>query len=121
MTAKILTSYWAKPIPVRNRDWSATYDDYDGAEDSSNRGEIGLGATEQEAIDDLTENHPRGVAVHVREDADRMRLALELIASLQVGPETCAVELLCSVVATAKAALGEPVSGSGLDSLGERS
>lgn len=58
---------------------------------------------------DLTENHPRGVAVHVREDADRMRLALQLIASLPVGEDDKRLSL---AVNTAKAALGEPVSGS---------
>lgn len=34
--------------------WSAVDDDtYDGAEDSTTRAQIGWGATEQEAIDDL--------------------------------------------------------------------
>jgi hypothetical protein len=51
--AKLNTHYWAKPIPDRSYDWSATYDDYDGAEDSSNRNMIGYGKTEAEAIADL--------------------------------------------------------------------
>ncbi len=47
----IKTNYWAKPIPNRNFDWSAVDDDtYDG-EGSP----VGYGATEQEAIADLTE------------------------------------------------------------------
>lgn len=60
MTQKILTAYWAKPIPRRDCDWSATYDDYEGGDGYSEpSGPIGFGATEQEAIDDLVENHPR--------------------------------------------------------------
>jgi hypothetical protein len=50
---KIHTSHDYPPIPVRDMDWSAVTDNYDGAEDSSTRNQIGRGATEQEAIDDL--------------------------------------------------------------------
>jgi hypothetical protein len=50
---KIITYYWAKPIPVRDYDWEAVTDDYDGAPDSPLRGQIGYGTTEQEAVDDL--------------------------------------------------------------------
>ena len=56
---KINTQYIFPPIPVRTMDWCATYDSYDGAPDSPNRGEIGYGETEQEAIDDLVNNFPR--------------------------------------------------------------
>jgi hypothetical protein len=43
----IRTTYWAKPIPLRQFDWEAVTDNYEpGAP-------IGYGATEQEAIDDL--------------------------------------------------------------------
>ena len=56
---KIRTSFVYPPIPDRRFDWQAVYDDYDGAEDSGNRGEIGYGRTEAEAIADLTENFPR--------------------------------------------------------------
>ena len=49
----IHTSNVLPPIPDRRFDWSATEDNYDGAEDSSNRYQIGYGRTEQEAIDDL--------------------------------------------------------------------
>jgi hypothetical protein len=55
----ITTSFIHPPIPNRNFDWSATYDDYDGAEDSGNRNQVGFGPTEAAAIEDLTENHPR--------------------------------------------------------------
>ena len=65
-TPKIRTDFWMKPIPPRQFDWSATYDDYDGAEDSGNRGQIGYGRTEAEAIADLRENYPR------KSEADRM-------------------------------------------------
>lgn len=44
---KIVTSFWAKPIPPREFDWSATIDGYEPGDP------IGYGATEQEAIEDL--------------------------------------------------------------------
>ena len=52
---KIRTDYWPKPIPPRQFDWSAVVDDdsYDGAPDSGNRHQVGYGATEQAAVDDL--------------------------------------------------------------------
>jgi hypothetical protein len=50
---KIHTSFDYPPIPVRSMDWSAVTDDYDGAEDSGNRGQIGRGPTEEAAIADL--------------------------------------------------------------------
>lgn len=52
---KVHTNFDYPPIPVRTMDWSAVSDNYDGAEDSSNRSQIGRGATEQEAIADLLE------------------------------------------------------------------
>lgn len=56
---KINTHHGFPPVFSRLPFWTATYDDYDGAEDSSNRGHIGYGTTEAEAIADLTANHPR--------------------------------------------------------------
>lgn len=50
---KIRTDSVYPPIPDRSFDWQAITDDYDGAEDSSTRNQIGRGATEQEAINDL--------------------------------------------------------------------
>lgn len=50
---KIVTEFWMKPIPLRQFDWSAVTEDYDGAEDS--HCPIGHGATEAEAIADLLE------------------------------------------------------------------
>lgn len=48
MTArKIVTKYDPPPIPFRDADWSAVYDDYDLGSP------IGHGATEAEAIEDL--------------------------------------------------------------------
>ncbi len=44
---KIQTSYIYPPIPIRNFDWSATFDNYEPGQP------IGHGATEQEAIEDL--------------------------------------------------------------------
>jgi hypothetical protein len=46
---KVVTQYWAKPIPTARWDWSATEEDYDYGRP------IGTGATEQQAIDDLLE------------------------------------------------------------------
>jgi hypothetical protein len=47
MTApRIITNYWAKPIPDRQFDWSAT-------EDGGNERMCGWGRTEQDAIEDL--------------------------------------------------------------------
>jgi hypothetical protein len=46
---KIVTQFWAKPIPSARWDWSATEEEYDYGRP------IGTGATEQEAIDDLLE------------------------------------------------------------------
>lgn len=48
---KILTSHDKKPIPDRNFDWLAVYENYDGAPDADSP--IGFGATEKEAIDNL--------------------------------------------------------------------
>lgn len=52
---KIRTDFWAKPIPLRQFDWSATYDSYEGGDP------IGYGRSEADAVLDLIENHPCGV------------------------------------------------------------
>jgi hypothetical protein len=44
---KIVTNYWAKPIPDRQFDWSAVTEHYDLGHP------IGYGRTEAEAINDL--------------------------------------------------------------------
>ena len=49
----IHTNFDYPPIPVRDFDWSAVTDNYDGAEDS--HCPIGHGLTEQDAINDLLE------------------------------------------------------------------
>lgn len=46
MTIKIVTNYWAKPIPDRQFDWSAM-------EDGGNENMCGWGPTEKDAINDL--------------------------------------------------------------------
>jgi hypothetical protein len=53
MTVKIITNFDYPPIPIRQFDWSAVTDNYDGAEDS--HCPIGHGRTEAEAIADLLE------------------------------------------------------------------
>lgn len=64
---KINTDYWRKPGPTDKFDWSAIYDDYEGGDGYDEpAGPIGYGATEAEAIADLTVNHPR-------EDASQCR------------------------------------------------
>lgn len=53
---KIATSYWAKPIPPRQFDWSAWYD---GDEPNDAGGmRIGYGRTQDDAVRDLIDNHP---------------------------------------------------------------
>lgn len=47
---KILTHYWAKPIPPREYDWEAITEDYDGPGFP-----VGYGRTEAEAVADLRE------------------------------------------------------------------
>jgi len=54
---KIVTQFVNPPIPVRSMDWQAHYDDDEP--DDNGRMAVGHGATEQDAIDDLTEHHPR--------------------------------------------------------------
>lgn len=49
MSIKIITRYDPPPIPIRNCDWQAVTEDYEPPQP------IGLGTTEQEAIDDLLE------------------------------------------------------------------
>ncbi len=50
---RIKTSFWEKPMPVRQFDWIAWFDD-DEPDDNGNMC-IGYGATEAEAITDLLE------------------------------------------------------------------
>ena len=52
MTRKILTQYWAKPIPTSEFDVIAWYD---GDEEDGPRG---YGSTEDQAIKDLIESYP---------------------------------------------------------------
>lgn len=53
----IRVEYWAKPIPLRQFDYLAFYED-DEPDDNGNMAQ-GEGATEAEAVIDLIENHPR--------------------------------------------------------------
>lgn len=48
---RIRTNYWAKPIPIRQFDWSAWYDNDEPNDDGQMA--LGYGRTEQEAITDL--------------------------------------------------------------------
>lgn len=49
---KIITRNIYPPIPTRDHDWLAFYDD-----DGEEAGRYGYGATEAEAIKDLTDNY----------------------------------------------------------------
>lgn len=51
---KIITSFIYPAIPIRDFDWCAVTEDYDGAPDAG-RQFIGNGRTEEEAIADLKE------------------------------------------------------------------
>lgn len=57
---KIVTEYVYPPIPIRSFDWCAHYDDPEGP--------CGYGATETEAIADLTENYERGGPTEAKPD-----------------------------------------------------
>jgi hypothetical protein len=54
---KIVTRYWAKPFPLRQFDWEASYDG-DEPNDAGYMA-VGHGRTEAEAIADLFANYPR--------------------------------------------------------------
>jgi hypothetical protein len=45
----VVTKYDPPPIPIRNHDWTATFEDYDLGDPT------GTGATEQDAVNDLIE------------------------------------------------------------------
>ena len=65
--AKIVTEFVYPPIPLRQFDWAAHYDDPEG--------HVGYGATEQEAIDDLLTEHPpcKNKSQYVRADGGCLR------------------------------------------------
>lgn len=48
MAARIITDHWRKPIPTDKFDWQAMRDGYEPGDP------VGVGSTEQAAIDDLT-------------------------------------------------------------------
>lgn len=50
---KIVTSYWAKPIPIRGFDWCAHFDDDEPNDDGQML--CGWGATEVAAVAELLE------------------------------------------------------------------
>lgn len=86
MTHHIETAYDPKPIPSREFDWTATWDDYDGAEDSKTRSDIGYGPTEDSAIADLIDITGR------RDDepvADYDQIMRELFSSMSAA--SCAL------------------------------
>lgn len=74
--AKITTGHWRKPGPTDKFDWEATYENYEGGDP------IGHGATEAEAIADLTDNHPRDDAMIFDPQASDILTAFALVAFL---------------------------------------
>lgn len=54
---KIISTHVYPPIPIRTMDWQAHYDNDEPDDDG--RMDAGHGATEEEAIRDLTDNYPR--------------------------------------------------------------
>lgn len=64
---RIITNYWAKPIPLRQFDWSATYDNDEPNDAGSMR--TGYGRTEQDAVLDLIDQHPSSEACSCQETA----------------------------------------------------
>ena len=84
---QIVTTYDPKPIPLRQFDWVATFDDYDGApidENTASGCPIGYGATEAEAIADLTDS--RGLPNATLLDAAPMLYAALAMVEIELGP-----------------------------------
>ncbi len=52
---KIITTHVFPPIPIRSFDWSAHY-----AGEEDEHMDMGWGRTEEDAVEDLKENFPRG-------------------------------------------------------------
>jgi hypothetical protein len=50
---KVVTDYVYPPIPTRDFDWQATWDDYDPDPECSRGQNVGWGRTEAEAVADL--------------------------------------------------------------------
>jgi len=48
MTVRIATTFWAKPIPIRQFDWSAWYDGDEPNDDGQMK--MGYGRTKDEAV-----------------------------------------------------------------------
>lgn len=65
---RIRVEFWMKPIPLRQFDYQAVYDDYEGPDgDGVGGGPIGEGRTEADAVVDLIFNHYRGIDCYVRD------------------------------------------------------
>jgi hypothetical protein len=56
---KIVTTFWMKPIPMRQFDWCATF----ANDEPNDNGQMlhGTGATEEEAIEELLTNYEDGL------------------------------------------------------------
>lgn len=80
MSHRIVTHFWMKPIPLRQFDWIAYYDD-DEPSDGGGM-DMGEGATEAQAVVDLIENHPRGYPDCERDCTCR----LESVNSASIDP-----------------------------------
>lgn len=65
---KIVTNFWAKPIPPRQFDWSAHFDGDEPNDDGHMT--MGYGATERDAIDDLIAQTDDDCPGHVASDSD---------------------------------------------------
>ena len=55
MERKIITEYWAKPIPIRDFDWIAYFDGDEPNDDGQMR--HGYGSSEQKAINELNDSN----------------------------------------------------------------
>lgn len=98
---KIITDYWAKPVPFRNFDWSATFDDYGGP-----GWPIGSGSTEQAAIEDLIIESGLDEAEELAREIERLKPKAETGAQwaricalearlVELEAEDCPNELVC--------------------------
>lgn len=68
MTPRVIVTFIYPPIPIRSMDWQAHY-----AGEEDEQMDIGEGATAEEAVVDLIENHPRGVQCERDAEASALR------------------------------------------------
>lgn len=72
MRQRICTEYWEKPIPLRQFDWTATFDGYDAGDP------VGHGETKEEAIANLMADADDGREPIMWVELDQLQSATEI-------------------------------------------